>query len=163
MYDALRLKNTIQVIGLCVCNIGLLIYAAVQMDQIHEAVERFFNPNSPSELEIDKNVWIATKPFLVAIPCVIAVGTVLMSIVAWKLYDEFAWTIYKHISADLRMKRRYLTYQVRPQSRLFLGSLLTISSLRSILHYSSSIFSSSLASPFNSSSLWLTSMIPSLA
>ena len=28
VYDALRLKNTIQVIGLCVCNIGLLIYGA---------------------------------------------------------------------------------------------------------------------------------------
>jgi hypothetical protein len=44
----------------------------------------------------------------------VGVGSVLMTFVAWKLYDEFAWTIYKHISADLRMKRRYLTYQVRP-------------------------------------------------
>jgi hypothetical protein len=35
-----------------------------------------------------------------------------MSAIAWKLYDEFAWTIYKHISADLRMKRRFLTFQV---------------------------------------------------
>ena len=107
MYDALRLKNTIQVIGLCLYNIGLLIYAAVQMDQIGEAVRRFL----PIK-EIDHDVWSSTRPFLVAIPCVIAVGTILMSIVAWKLYDEFAWTIYKHISADLRMKRRYLTYQV---------------------------------------------------
>jgi hypothetical protein len=35
-----------------------------------------------------------------------------MSAIAWKLYDEFAWTIYKHISADLRMRRRFLTFQV---------------------------------------------------
>jgi hypothetical protein len=35
-----------------------------------------------------------------------------MSFIAWKLYDEFAWTIYKHISADLRMKRRFLTFQI---------------------------------------------------
>ncbi|KAI7036586.1 hypothetical protein KC352_g46932, partial [Hortaea werneckii] len=34
------------------------------------------------------------------------------SFVAWKLYNEFAWTIYKHISADLRLKRRYLVYQI---------------------------------------------------
>ncbi|SLM36107.1 hypothetical protein LPUS_05547 [Lasallia pustulata] len=107
VYDALRLKNTIQVIGLCVYNVGLLIYAAVQMDQIKDAVNKF-SPNH----EINPNVWNMTRPFLVAIPCVIAVGTVFMSIVAWKLYDEFAWTIYKHISADLRMKRRYLTYQI---------------------------------------------------
>ena len=107
VWDALRLKNTIQIIGLCIYNLGLLIYAAVQMDEIHDAVRgrliTVFN---------HEPVWKASKPFLIAIPCVIAVGTMLMSFVARKLYDEFAWTIYKHISADLRMKRRYLTYQV---------------------------------------------------
>ncbi|KAI9806482.1 MAG: hypothetical protein M1833_003669 [Piccolia ochrophora] len=99
-YDALRLKNTIQIIGLCFYNLALLIYGAVQIDQIKDAV-----------VEDDK-VWGKTHPFLVAIPCVVALITVVMSGVAWKLYDEFAWTIYKHISADLRMKRRFLTYQI---------------------------------------------------
>ena len=111
VYDALRLKNTIQVIGLCIYNVGLLVYAAVQMDQIHQAVEELSGGNN-----IDPEVWEIEKPYLIAIPCVIALGTVLLAIIAWKLYDEFAWTIYKHISADLRMKRRYLTFQVRLQS-----------------------------------------------
>ena len=56
--------------------------------------------------------WSAVKPFLIAIPCVIAGGSIAMLVIARKIYDEFAWTIYKHISADLRMKRRYLAYQV---------------------------------------------------
>ena len=103
VYDALRLKNTIQIIGLCVYNLGLLIYAAVQMAEINDAVKI---------LGLDPKIWTAVKPFLVAIPCVIAVGSIAMSVVARKIYDEFAWTIYKHISADLRMKRRYLAYQV---------------------------------------------------
>jgi hypothetical protein len=107
VWDALRLKNTIQIIGLCIYNIGLLIYAAVQMEQIHDAVNGLMRTRNMNE-----SVWVATKPFLIAIPCVIAVGTIAMSFVARKLYDEFAWTIYKHISADLRIKRRYLTYQV---------------------------------------------------
>ena len=98
-YDALRLKNTIQIIGLCLYNLGLLIYAAVQMAEINGAVK-------------ESTTWSAEQPFLIAIPCVIAVGSIAMSIVARKIYDEFAWTIYKHISADLRMKRRYLAYQV---------------------------------------------------
>ena len=105
VYDALRLKNTIQIIGICMYNLGLLLYAAVQMSQIHDAIDGLGG-------NIDPNTWTAVKPFLVAIPCVIAVGSFAMSFVARKLYDEFAWTIYKHISADLRMKRRYLTYQV---------------------------------------------------
>jgi hypothetical protein len=109
VYDALRMKNTIQVIGLCIYNLGLLVYASVQMDQIHRAIaalERF------NLVDLDHDIWVVCKPFLVAVPCVIAFGTLLMSVVAWKLYDEFAWTIYKHISADLRMNRRYLTFQV---------------------------------------------------
>ncbi len=105
-YDALRLKNTIQIIGLCLYNLGLLIYAAVQMAEINDAVKQL-GPTS-----IKTTTWSAVKPFLVAIPCVIAVGSIAMSFVARKIYDEFAWTIYKHISADLRMKRRYLAYQV---------------------------------------------------
>lgn len=108
VYDALRLKNTIQVIGLCLYNVGLLIYAAVQMEQIKDAVDQLTVIG-----DIDPNNWENTRPFLVAIPCILALGTVLMSVIAWRLYDEFAWTIYKHISADLRMKTRYLTYQVR--------------------------------------------------
>ncbi|KAI9719450.1 MAG: hypothetical protein M1812_003521 [Candelaria pacifica] len=109
VYDALRLKNTIQVIGLCIYNTGLLIYAAVQMDQIQKAVLALFAKNPGF---IDRSIWSESQPYLVAVPCIIALGTVLMSVVAWKLYDEFAWTIYKHISADLRMKRRYLTFQI---------------------------------------------------
>lgn len=107
VYDALRLKNTIQVIGLCVCDLGLLIYGAVQIDQIQDAV-RGLRANN----EIHEGAWEEMRPFLIAIPCIIALGCSLMGFLAWKLYDEFAWTIYKHISADLRMKRRYLTYQI---------------------------------------------------
>ncbi|EAW23280.1 uncharacterized protein NFIA_019860 [Aspergillus fischeri NRRL 181] len=107
VYDALRMKNTIQVIGLCLCNIGLLIYGAVQVQQVKEAVSILTDNTA-----INEDVWGETEPFLIIIPCVVAMGTVLMVMVAWKLYDEFAWSIYKHISADLRMKRRYLTYQI---------------------------------------------------
>lgn len=109
VYDALRLKNTIQVIGLCIFNGALLIYAAIQMDQIREANE-FLLDHVPQIARRD--IWGDIQPFLIAIPCVLGLCTILMSIVAWKLYDEFAWTIYKHISADLRMKRRYLTFQI---------------------------------------------------
>ncbi|KAF2798401.1 hypothetical protein K505DRAFT_233319 [Melanomma pulvis-pyrius CBS 109.77] len=107
VYDALRLKNTIQVIGLVLYNIGILIYAAIQFEQISEAVAAL----DKASFIVD-HFWIKVKPMLIALPIVMAVMTVVFAFIAWKLYDEFAWTIYKHISADLRLKRRYLTYQV---------------------------------------------------
>jgi len=107
VWDALRLKNTIQIIGLCLYNVGLLIYGSVQMEQIKQAVITLAAVG-----DINLSIWGQTKPFLIAIPCILAVSTALLSVGAWKLYDEFAWTIYKHISADLRMKRRYLTFQI---------------------------------------------------
>ncbi|RDL33147.1 Uncharacterized protein BP5553_08586 [Venustampulla echinocandica] len=111
VYDSLRLKNTIQVIGLCIYNVGMLIYASIQYDQINRAISGLSN-NSPPYIMADNPVWSNIKPFLLAVPCIIAFFTIAMSVIAWKLYDEFAWTIYKHISADLRMKRRFLTFQI---------------------------------------------------
>jgi hypothetical protein len=107
VYDSLRLKNTIQVIGLCIYNGGMLIYAAIQYDQIEKAIDGLIPDYIP-----DNQIWSLIRPYLLAVPCIIAFFTVVMSFEAWKLYDEFAWTIYKHISADLRMKRRFLTFQV---------------------------------------------------
>jgi len=91
---------------LCAVNVGLMVYGAVQIKQIQDAI---------GVLHIQASVpyiWDQIKAELIAIPLVIFLGTIMMSLVAWKLYDEFSWTIYKSISADLKMKRRFLTYQI---------------------------------------------------
>lgn len=130
VFDALRAKNTIQVIGLCMFNAALLLYAAIQLTQIRDAVDSL-----AGQRKIQDGVWIAVKPYLVAVPCIIALGLTLMSVAAWKLYDEFAWTIYKEISADLKMKRRYLTYQVRISDEIPLAVALLISHSRFTLPF----------------------------
>lgn len=109
VWDSLRLKNTIQVIGLCFDNLGMLIYAAIQYDQINNAIRNLKDQNY---IAAANPVWRDIQPYLLAVPIIISFFTCVMSFVAWKLYDEFAWTIYKHISADLRMKRRFLTFQI---------------------------------------------------
>lgn len=90
----------------------MLIYAAIQYDQIENAINGLKGYSPPYILQSDP-IWQTIQPYLLAVPCIIAFFSVAMSVIAWKLYDEFAWTIYKHISADLRMKRRFLTFQVR--------------------------------------------------
>lgn len=112
VWDALRMKNTIQVIGVCIANLAFLIYTAIQTDQINLAITSLsfsgaINPNKGGT-----ELWDSLKPFLIAIPIIIGVATIFMGFVAWKLYQEFAWDILKQIGADYRMKKRFLSYQI---------------------------------------------------
>lgn len=115
VYDALRMKNTIQVIGIVLYNAGILLYAGIQYDQLNDAIHSLMDQ---SFIVLDVDMWEKLRPMLIALPILMGFFTVVFAFVAWKLYEEFAWTIYKHISADLRMKRRYLTYQVCTCSQL---------------------------------------------
>lgn len=108
-WDALRMKNTIQVIGICIANLALLVYTAIQIDSISQAIDILITQNAVEDLQ----VWNEVRPLLVAIPCILGLCTLFLAAIAWKLYQEFAWDILKHIGADYRMKKRFLHYQVR--------------------------------------------------
>ena len=112
-WDALRLKNTIQIIGLCVANLAIFVYAILQIDQINKSIDRLLEGGALKPDEQDRNVWLLCRPFLIAVPAVVGVVTVAMSAIAYQLYREFAWDILKQIGADYRMKKRFLHYQVR--------------------------------------------------
>jgi hypothetical protein len=49
---------------------------------------------------------------LMLVPIILGVAASIMMGVTWKLRAEFSWSIYKNISADLQMNRRYYVYQV---------------------------------------------------
>lgn len=122
-WDALRWKNTIQIIGLCIANLALFVYTILQIDQIDRSISKLQLAGIFRPLEVHEAVWHACAPFLYTIPPVIGVATVAMSACAWQLYQEFAWDILKQIGADYRMKKRFLHYQVcarssRPRKRV---------------------------------------------
>jgi hypothetical protein len=106
-YDALRRKNTIQLVGLCICNLGLLTYGFLQMQEIRTTVSSMVN-----DKKLSNHLLEIYQIELVIVPVILGVGTVCMIFFTWKLRAEFSWSIYKNISADLQMKRRYFTYQV---------------------------------------------------
>ncbi|KAL7943100.1 hypothetical protein V8C42DRAFT_359269 [Trichoderma barbatum] len=110
--DALRMKNTIQIIGVCIANLALLVYAALQIEQIQVALGTLEAHGSLEQDITSAMLWGDIKAYLVASPVIIAVATIGMVYVAWKLYQQFAWDILKNIGADYRMKKRFLHYQI---------------------------------------------------
>jgi hypothetical protein len=112
VWDALRMKNTIQIIGVCIANLALLVYTTIQVDQIREAIDvlaKYGGLNGSKE-----QAWQDVQGYLIAIPCILGLTTLAMIFLSWKLYQEFAWDILKQIGADYRMKNRFLHYQVCP-------------------------------------------------
>ncbi|KAK9466463.1 hypothetical protein V1512DRAFT_169266 [Lipomyces arxii] len=112
--DALRLKNTIQVTGLCLFNAAMLVYAGIQYEQIKQASHELSNLRlvTGEGYVLDGSAWGDIEGFLIAIISIIGVGSFVMGYICFQLYKEFGWSIYKQIGADLRMKRRYLAYQI---------------------------------------------------
>jgi hypothetical protein len=108
VYDALSNQNTIQVIGLVIMNLGIVIYTGIQKDQVHTAFQQLASAHF-----LPETYWSEVEGALIALPCIVALFTVLLAFLAWKLYQEFGWKIYKQIGADIRMKRRFLVYHVR--------------------------------------------------
>lgn len=130
-YDALRLKNTIQIIGLCIFNLAFLLYAILQINQIQDALD----PDSyqPSKICPNTNFGALStnaednyadhylssyaysgklfvqrlRPILITIPVLIGIAELAYLFQAWKLYQEFGWKIYKRIGADVKMKSGY--------------------------------------------------------
>ncbi|KAI9037782.1 uncharacterized protein KD926_011571 [Aspergillus affinis] len=107
VWDGLRHQNAIQLIGLCICNVGLAMYGVVQVKEIMIAVG-VMNENSNTH----DDLWGKYKVHIILVPAMMAFGSIIMCVLTWKLHSEFSWAFFKNVSADLGMKRRFITYQV---------------------------------------------------
>ena len=167
-WDSLRLTSMIQVVGLCIYNLLLTVYAIFQPRQIHDALGRLevsFAMGERPILDPDSHVWQDIKPALIALIGVLAVCTAAMCFIAYRLHAEFAWLVYKVIHADIGMRRRVFTLEVSARCRFCPVSVRMCSSrfYRSTWPSSSSTSSSCSASSSRTSSRCPTRVIRSLA
>lgn len=107
-----RQKNTIQIIGLILYNFVCMAYSILQIVQGSKVfVDIQFPPETSQE------VWDSTNSQggrNVAIVIAVLMGLFSMSyaLQAWALYKEFGWSVYKKIGADIKMRRKFMIYQV---------------------------------------------------
>ncbi|CAA7271713.1 unnamed protein product [Cyclocybe aegerita] len=113
-FDALRLRNVIQLVGLLIFHAALMVSAALQVHQTKSALVslgddctyNYVNCGGPGTL------WRKIQPLLITAPCVIAASWFLMLFLIKQLYGEFGWAIFHVVGANPKMKTMYQYYQI---------------------------------------------------
>ncbi|KAJ7285852.1 hypothetical protein C8J57DRAFT_650435 [Mycena rebaudengoi] len=115
-FDALRLRNIIQLVGILLFHMALIVFAAIQIRQTRSALI-----NTSADCVNNYNMiycpgpgslWEEVKPFLIAVPCVIAGAWLVMMFWIKELYAEFGWAIFHVVGANPKMKTMYQWYQI---------------------------------------------------
>ncbi|KFH65122.1 hypothetical protein MVEG_08603 [Podila verticillata NRRL 6337] len=117
--DAMYNKNTIQIIAIVVFNCAMVAYAGLQMkqaseilvatptDSLQNAILDIFGANKYNPIP-----YHASLPYEIAVLVLMAIFATVFAFIAYKLYKEFGWSIYKKIGADLAMRDMYKVYQI---------------------------------------------------
>ncbi|KAI0748058.1 hypothetical protein C8Q80DRAFT_1169868 [Daedaleopsis nitida] len=114
-FDALRLRNVIQLVGILLFHAALIVMASLQVHETHTALVT--NPNANWTQDYVHGggagtLWQNVLPFLIVAPVVIAVSWVVMMWFVRQLYYEFGWAIFHIVGANPAAKTMYQYYQV---------------------------------------------------
>lgn len=109
--DAVRNRNTIQIIGLELFHILTLGYCVIQIIQAHNIISSPAVLVSLQQMIPTFNLDV-TLPISVTILCLMTLFVIAWTYFNYKLYQEFGWQVFKQIGADLRIRRMYMVYQV---------------------------------------------------
>ncbi|KAI7864737.1 hypothetical protein BDF14DRAFT_1731620 [Spinellus fusiger] len=109
--DAIYQKNTIQLIALVAFELGMSAYSVIQY---HQSTTLFDANDSNGQLALKHlgAAYHASTWAEVTQICLMSVNSIVFTFLAYKLYLEFGWHIYKKIGADLAMRDRYKMYQI---------------------------------------------------
>lgn len=120
LYDTLASENTIQVYSLCFYDWFLFIYAVLQIYELKAALLEL-NAHGNANL----STWIQMRAAATAISVLTGLFAVCTCLISWKLYNEFAWSLFRFVKADRALRRRYLVFQVCFITKISLSVLLS--------------------------------------
>lgn len=113
--DAVHNKNNLLLFAICVSNVFILAFAAMQPDAIKDIAR-----NTPASrdhegqplVDIDMDFWKRVGPAEIACPIIFGICTLIIWPCAYQLHKEYAWAIYRKIHGDMSIKSRFLAYEV---------------------------------------------------
>ncbi|QRW16166.1 Golgi apparatus membrane protein [Rhizoctonia solani] len=122
--DALKLRNIIQLVGICIFHAMLIVSAGLQIHQTRTALVRpevnGTRINSADSCVGDgiqtcsgpDGLFALVEKFLIVVPVILGASLLSMIYFVRELYHEFGWAVFHAIGADPRMKEMYRWYQI---------------------------------------------------
>ncbi|SPO20607.1 uncharacterized protein UTRI_00083 [Ustilago trichophora] len=118
-WDAVRLKNTMQLIGVLIFNVALTITAAIEIRQVRDALNAQDQiaggipcPDNPDQLCRARALFPSVERYLIVVTAICFVAEILMAWLSFRLWKEFGWVIYQKIGADLKVRNMFFWYQL---------------------------------------------------
>ncbi|KAI0093651.1 hypothetical protein BDY19DRAFT_265502 [Irpex rosettiformis] len=114
-FDALRLRNVIQLVGILGFHIALIVFAAIQVHETRAAVVRPGTNNTKNDTNLGTgtgSLWKKVEPLLIVSPVIIGVSWLSLAYWARALYFEFGWAIFHVVGANPALKTMYQYYQI---------------------------------------------------
>ncbi|KIJ69448.1 hypothetical protein HYDPIDRAFT_106069 [Hydnomerulius pinastri MD-312] len=108
-YDALRLRNIIQLLGIILFHGALIVFSALQ---IHETRTALIGCGTPECINDPNYLWDKVQPFLIVAPCLISASWLFLIFWIRQLYGEFGWVIFHVVGANPKLKSMYQYYQI---------------------------------------------------
>ncbi|KAM5513671.1 hypothetical protein FOXYSP1_04638 [Fusarium oxysporum f. sp. phaseoli] len=139
--DSCRIKNKVQLWTQGILNICFSIATGMEYFQVNDATERVSRGYDMYKKPFADNsmpYWEIARPMLITCVAVSSACSLCMCALAYYLHMEFSWSLYEHISPDLRMTARhvkYLAYLVFLKVSLLLINLFLITYGLVDVHY----------------------------
>lgn len=113
--DSCRIKNKVQIWTQGILNICFSIATGMEYFQVKDATERVSRGYDMYKKPFADNsmpYWEIARPMLITCVAVSSACSLCMCALAYYLHMEFSWSLYEHISPDLRMTARHVKYLV---------------------------------------------------
>ncbi|KAF5718863.1 hypothetical protein FMUND_5031 [Fusarium mundagurra] len=139
--DSCRIKNKIQLWTQCILNICFSIATGMEYFQVKGATENVRGGEDMYKTPFADNsmpYWDVAGPMSITCIAVSSACSLCMCALAYYLHVEFSWSLYEHISPDLKMTARhvkYLAYLVFLKVSLLLLNLFLITYGLVDVHY----------------------------
>ncbi|KAI9566442.1 hypothetical protein HD554DRAFT_2275166 [Boletus coccyginus] len=108
-YDALRLRNIVQLLGIILFHCALIVFSALQ---VHETMVALVPCSLPQCSNDTEWLWSKVEPFLIVVPCVVAASWLFLIFWIKQLFGEFGWVIFHVVGASPKLKSMYQFYQI---------------------------------------------------